>query len=386
MPDADPRAGVLTKRALVTVSHAVERAALADGVGADTVVFALFQRLPYFERERAVYARIARRAAVTVVGMVDSGRPDLPHGVTPVLLRPGESLAREWSVVVLSPTFGASVVAHDLDEVDPQAATVERARLFSGRWGLRRDEAYAEIVRLRDAMGDRLPPAVRRKVDRVLASVETPAAVDVECRAEAALRHVAAKLDAARDRAAPPPAAVDPDTGLDTPAGIAAWLGDATDTVPLGLLLVAVDDPAAVEHRHGPRVRMHTEQNIADLLRDGLRPLDRAVRLGPGEFLVVQPAVPAAELTERSRRLERRLAALHTTYPFVDLHPRTTTLLTRRRPLPLRRLRAQLREVAAVTWWPPSQGSLLLPLAPRPRAVPRSAADFPEGRVARPVR
>src|SRR5689334_16051180 len=139
MPDADPRAGVLSKRALVTASHAVERAALAEGAGADTVVFALFQRLPYFDRERVLYAKIARRAAVTVVGMVDSGLPDLPHGVTPVLLRPDEPMAREWSVAVLSPTFGASVVAQDLDEVDPQAATVERARLFSGRWGLRRD-------------------------------------------------------------------------------------------------------------------------------------------------------------------------------------------------------------------------------------------------------
>ncbi|MET9002279.1 DICT sensory domain-containing protein [Amycolatopsis sp. Hca4] len=376
MPDAHSRAGVLSKRALVTASHAVERAALADGTGEDTVVFALFQRLPYFEREREVYSRIARRAAVTVVGMVDSGRPDLPHGVTPVLLRPDEPMAREWSVAVLSPTFGASVVAQDLDEVDPQAATVERARLFHGRWGLRRDEAYAEVVRLRDAMGDRLPPAVRRRVDEVLASVETPAAVDVESRAEAALRHVAVKLDEARDRALPPPAtgpAVDPETGLDTPAGMAPWLGDATDTVPLGLVLVAVDDLAAVERRHGPRVRMHTEQNIADLLREGLRPLDRAVRLGPREFLVVQPAVPAADLTERSRRLERRLAALHTTYPFVELHPRTTTLLTRRRPLPLQRLRAQLREVPEVALWPPSQGSL--PLPPKPRPVPmRSGA------------
>lgn len=370
MPDVSPaRAGVLSKRALVTASHAVERAALAEGAGADTVVFALFQRLPYFEREREVYARIARQAAVTVVGMVDAGRPDLPHGVTPVLLRPDESLAREWSVAVLSPTFGASVVAQDLDDVDPRATSVEAARLFRGRWGLRRDEAYAEVVRLRDALGDRLPPSVRRTVGEVLASVDAPAAVDVESRAEAALRHVAARLEEVGARAAVPPSgpAVDPQTGLDTLAGITAWLGDATDTVPLGLVLVTVDDLTAVERRHGDRVRMHTEQNIADLLRDGLRPLDRAVRLGPGEFLVVQPAVTAGELTDRSLRLERRLAALHATYPFVDLHPRTTTMLTRRRPLPLQSLRTQLRRVPATTLWPPSQGSLPLPMPAGPR-------------------
>ncbi len=365
MPDvSSARAGVLSKRALVTASHAVERAALAEGTGADTVVFALFQRLPYFEREREMYARIARTAAVTVVGMVDAGRPDLPHGVTPVLLRPDESMAREWSVAVLSPTFGASVVAQDLDDVDPQATSVESARLFRGRWGLRRDEAYAEIVRLRDALGDRLPPAVRHKVGEVLASVAAPAAVDVESRAEAALRHVASRLEALSPAAAGP---VDAETGLATLAGITPWLGDATDTVPLGLVLVTVDDLTAVERRHGNRIRMHTEQNIADLLRDGLRPLDRAVRLGPGEFLVVQPVVGPDELTDRSLRLERRLAALHATYPFVDLHPRTTTMLTRRRPLPLNTLRSRLRHIPATTLWPPSQGSL--PIAPRSPAT-----------------
>jgi DICT domain-containing protein/GGDEF domain-containing protein len=372
MPDvSSARAGVLSKRALVTASHAVERAALAEGTGADTVVFALFQRLPYFEREREVYARIARTAAVTVVGMVDSGRPDLPHGVTPVLLRPDEGMAREWSVAVLSPTFGASVVAQDLDDVDPQATSVESARLFRGRWGLRRDEAYAEVVRLRDALGDRLPPAVRRKVGEVLASVEAPAAVDVESRAEAALRHVADRLDALRPPSEGP---VDPETGLATLAGITPWLGDATDTVPLGLVLVTVDDLTAVERRHGNRIRMHTEQNIADLLRDGLRPLDRAVRLGPGEFLVVQPAVGPDELTDRSLRLERRLAALHATYPFVDLHPRTTTMLTRRRPLPLHTLRNRLRHVPATTLWPPSQGSL--PIESRGPAVRNGAGAW----------
>src|SRR3954447_17025974 len=117
MPTEAPRAGVLTKRALVIASHAVEQAALADGGLADAVVIAMFQRLPYFEREYEVYARIARRAAVTVVGMVATTRPDLPPGTIPVLLDPAEELAREWSVAVLPPTFGATVVAHDLDRV-----------------------------------------------------------------------------------------------------------------------------------------------------------------------------------------------------------------------------------------------------------------------------
>ncbi len=144
-------------------------------------------------------------------------------------------------------------------------------------------------------------------------------------------------------------------------AGIAGWLGASTDTVPLGLILITVDDLTEVGRRHGDRVRMHTEQNIADLIREDLRPLDQAVRLGTGEFLLVQPALGSADLTERSLRLERRLGALHATYPFVDLHPRTTTMLTRKRPLPVHSLRAQLKQVPTAALWPPSHGMLPSP-------------------------
>ncbi len=45
MTDGEARAGVLS-------SHAVERAALAEGTDENLVVLVLFQRLPYFERER----------------------------------------------------------------------------------------------------------------------------------------------------------------------------------------------------------------------------------------------------------------------------------------------------------------------------------------------
>ncbi len=69
MPDATA-VQRLTKRTLVTISHAIERSALAAAEDGPMVVIALFQRLPYFERERRVYERIAGRAAATVVGLV----------------------------------------------------------------------------------------------------------------------------------------------------------------------------------------------------------------------------------------------------------------------------------------------------------------------------
>jgi GGDEF domain-containing protein len=357
----------------VIASHAVERAALAGSRGEPSVVIAMFQRLPYFEREREVYARIAELATTTVVGLVDAGRPDLPHGVVPVLLREDEALAREWSVVVLTPTFGATVVAQDLEDVDDTGGSIEASRLFHGRWGFRRDEAYAEVVRLRDALGDRLSPATRSAVDDVLRRVTGPAAVQTESRAEAALRHVTGRLDRQRDdllrlreQAEDEQQNLrDPLTWLHTPEAMEAWLGtSAPGILPLGLIFARIEELADLEELHGSRACVHTEINIAELLREDLRPVDRAVRLSKTEFLVVRPALSEAELSEAGRHLARRLAALRDSYPFVEVTPAVSTTLTRSRPLPVRALGTQLDDP-----WTTCTGTL------RPTFVPDDQVD-----------
>ncbi|GAA3990007.1 hypothetical protein GCM10022247_05780 [Allokutzneria multivorans] len=357
--DPPPRSGVLTKRALVLASHAVERAALASG-GQDMLVIAMFQRLPYFERERRVYTELAALASCTVVGLVDRVRPDLPHGVAPVLLREGEELAREWSVVVLSPTFGAAVVAHDLERVEARASSLESARLFEGRWGLRRDEAYAEAVRLRDALGDRLPPSARAGLDRVLRSVVEDPASEVELRTEAIVRHLLSQLERTRTNYLDLREKVDADrgfgrdpwTGLHSSGTLAPWLGlSAPDTLPLGLALVRVHDLVGMEAQRGARTAMHTENNIADVLRREQRRQDRAFRLSKTEFLLVQPGVSEPALTATGRRLADRIGtALADSYPFVGVTAEVATVISTSRPLPLDRLRESLTENA-----PPGQ-------------------------------
>ncbi|MEU5940464.1 DICT sensory domain-containing protein [Micromonospora sp. NPDC047548] len=92
----------MTKRNLVTVSHAIEQAALATAEDGPLVVIALFQRLPYFARERARYERIATGAAVTVVGLVGEPPSGLPAGAYGVALDEAGELAREWTVVALT--------------------------------------------------------------------------------------------------------------------------------------------------------------------------------------------------------------------------------------------------------------------------------------------
>ncbi|MEC3981490.1 DICT sensory domain-containing protein [Amycolatopsis sp. H20-H5] len=350
---ASARAGLLTKRALVIASHAVEHAALSDVGLEQAVVIAMFQRLPYFEREREVYARIAQRAKATVVGMVDRSRPDLPPGVTPVLLSADEQLASEWSVAVLSPTFGASVVAQDLAEVEDQVTSLEAARLFDGRWGFRRDESYAEIVRLRDALGDRLPPPVRAAIDSTLRSVVLPAATEVEVRTEAALRHLAGRLVEQRSGYATLRQEVaqekgygrDPWTGLHTLGSLPGWLGiSAPGTLALGLTLLRVTELPWLAARLGSQVSMHTEINIADALHAEIRTCDQAVRVSKDEFLLVQPAVSGAEANNTARTVLDRLEELGETYPFVRLSGTAAVTVSADRPLPLNRLRSQLRE------------------------------------------
>ncbi|MET0132922.1 MAG: DICT sensory domain-containing protein [Kibdelosporangium sp.] len=360
------RAGLLTKRSLVIASHAIEQAALAETSTESAVVLAMFQRLPYFEREHGVYAKIAARALVTIVGMVDTSRPDLPHGITPILLRSDEALAREWSVVVLSSRFGASVVAQDLEDVNPDAVSLESSRLFHGRWGLRRDEAYAETVRMRDLLGDRLPPAVRRQIDQILASAEEPPAVEVEQRAEAVVRGLVARLQRQRDEAARIAEADeqgrghdrDPDTGLHTSAAITPWLGASADTVALGLVLLRISALQNVGERYGIRAGIHTGQNIADLIKSELRPVDRAVRLSATDFLLIKPAVSQEMLATTAGRVVERINELRFTYPFVETHCTSTRLLTRRRPLPLAAMRSQLELTVGHYEWPPANGNL----------------------------
>jgi hypothetical protein len=122
------------KRMLVEISHTIERFALAAEPGSPLVVIAMFQKLSYFAREVDVYREIAARDAVTVVGLAEDFPPELPPGVRHALLGATDPLAREWSVTVLGPKGGATLVAVDQESLDPHARTIEEGRRFRGSW------------------------------------------------------------------------------------------------------------------------------------------------------------------------------------------------------------------------------------------------------------
>lgn len=342
----------LTKRTLVTVSHALEQAALAAAEDGPMVVFALFQRLPYFERERRLYERIASRAAATVVGLVAGEDPGMPAGAYPVLLDEKEELAREWTVVVLTPRFGAVLVAHDLEEVEPGAATLESGRLFEARTGLRRDDALHEVLRLRNQLGDRLPADALAAVDAVVERVRDLPATPGESRADAVLRLLTARaerdhtrLRTGRHRAGTaPPQPGTGDTDLAGEPGMRRWAGaegvTASGVLPVAVLAVRVVH--AESGQDGPIGRTATRQQQAavELLLRRLRPGDRANKVGENDFLLFLPALPHDDAVAFAYSLAGDFA--ETRGSFLSATVTVALTVTRRRPLPVDELRQAL--------------------------------------------
>jgi hypothetical protein len=343
----------LTKRTLVTVSHAIEQAALAAAEDGPMVVIALFQRLPYFEREREVYERIAARATVTVMGLVTDQTTAVPAGAHMVELDEKEDLAREWTVVVLTPRFGAVLVAHDQEEIEPGAATIESGRVFRSRYVHRRDDALHEVLRLRGHLADRLPPSAVSALDAVVDRVRELPATPGESRADAALRLFAeqAERDHARLRAARRQRTDDDGTGLPAAAGVHRWAGSsgvtASGVLPVGVLAVRITHGTDQADQFLGRTAARQQEAAIGLLVGRLGAADRATKVGDGEYLLFLPGRSYDDTVRFAYGLGQDLAAAAGHNAFLTGTTVTVALtVTRRRPLPVEELREAARWAA----------------------------------------
>jgi hypothetical protein len=344
----------LTKSTLVTVSHAIERAALASAEDGPMTVFALFQRLPYFERERAVYERIARVAATTVIGMVGAKPSDLPPGSWALVLDEDDDLAREWTVAVLTPRFGAVLVARDREEVDEAAATMESGRVFDGWWRFRRDDALHEVLRLRAALANRLPPEAQAGIDDVVERVRHLPATPGETRADAAVRLVVdrARRDRARlheqRRTAGP--AQNPAAVLTGDADMRRWSGadevTATGILPVAVLGIQVRHAEPLSEHLGRGAAARRAETVISTVTSRLRPVDRATRLAEDEFLLMLPSMGHDEAVELAYRIAADVAAAAQRNPFLNATASVALTVTRQRPLPVDRVREAVRWAA----------------------------------------
>lgn len=342
----------LSKTTLVTISHAIERAGLTAAEDGPMLVVALFQRRAYFDREAAVYAELARRATATVVGVVgDPGGPP-PPGVQLVQLDEQEALAREWSVIVLTPRFGAVLVARDLEQIDPAARTLESGRLFDSWWRLRRDDALHEALRLRRLLGARLTRQTAAAFDTVLDRVrEVPAAAG-ESRAEATVRLLVAAVGSGhgtirelRNRLDTMPAGAQvPDAGF-----LRDWTSDggttASGTLPVALIGVRVTSSDSALRRAGRGSAGPEMVGVLQVLQDARQPVDRLVRVDADEFLLVMPSRSFTDATAVAHRIGRAIAGLAEQFPFVPVRAHCIVTVTRERPLPTEELRKALVSV-----------------------------------------
>lgn len=341
------------KRMLVEISHAIERFALAAEPDEPLLVIAMFQRLSYFEREAGVYRDIAGRGAVTLVGLVEDFPPQLPKGVRHALLGESDPLAREWSVTVLGPHGGATLVAVDSETVDPAAHTLEEGRRFRGHWSFRRDDAYREALRLREHLP--LSGDTRGRIDRVLQAVlavpepaeetwwDTPLrflvdrlddTVNERATVQARLDDTVAHLDEVAER--------DARTGLLTPAFLQRWTSGLGPGLPIGLVLLRVPGLGELRSRYGLRAELAVMTGVSRTVQGLLTRSDRLVQLSREDFLIVLPSWPAEHVHGLCDEVCARVGRLDQQFPFVPLPATGAAIVTREQPLPIDRLIAQV--------------------------------------------
>lgn len=340
------------KRMLVEISHAIERFAVAADPGDPLVVIAMFQKHPYFAREVAVYREIAARGCVTLVGLAEDVAPEMPAGVAHALVAANDPLAREWSLTVLGPKGGATLVATDLESLDPSARTIEEGRRFRGWWSFRRSDAYPQVLRLRAQLV--MPDEVAAQIDVVLRAVlDHPEPTrqdwwDVPLRffgdrMDGVLREhdaAVAALDTIRDDAAER----DPRTGLYTTAYLERWTrGLGSGTLPIGLVLLRVFGAASLRGQYGVRAELAVLQGLREAVGGMLHSTDRLIRLGLEDFLVVLPSWPDDEVLRLCDEVCTRVAGLDQVYPFVALPAVAAATVTREQPLPVQRLIREVR-------------------------------------------
>lgn len=356
----------MAKQSLVAVSHAIERAALAAAGDEPSVVIALFQRMEHFERERIVYGQLVEAGIRVAVGFCDESPHDVPEGVEVIALDPAEALVDEWSVVALSRSAGAYLVATDQHRFDQKLRNREMSRVFLTRWGFSHVQTGVELARIRLTLGYRLSAGTREFIDGLLAEAmpagggvagsggtqqelwSTTAAFHLAermYRARAGSARLRAQLaDAHGAVAARSAATVDPQSGLPTGDFLHRWSGRSGGETPLpvGLALFELD---AVTRADDDRAAYHVARKISAALTQPLGPVDAAVRLGGRTFLVVVPGASEMHLARIADDVVEQLALASDGYPGIPLVGEVATVVTRQRPLPLNDLHQALERL-----------------------------------------
>ncbi|WP_204103367.1 MULTISPECIES: DICT sensory domain-containing protein [Spirulina sp. CCY15215] len=132
--------GVYYKNTLIALCHALEDFILETE--SKPIAIAAFQRGKWYLKEADRYGEIAAKASdIAILATPDSNWADHPtsqkENLFLVDLSPGDPVAQEWHLMILSPTYTAMVLCQELSDSDYGEAGVpdnDLERKFYGFW------------------------------------------------------------------------------------------------------------------------------------------------------------------------------------------------------------------------------------------------------------
>jgi len=374
-PARGARAAPATKRALVVLSHAMERAfdavddapqatpplpgsALGSAPGSAPapmpgLVLGLFQQREFFDIEADRYAALAAAGHTIVVGFAGS-LDGLPPGVHGVSFPEHDDRARDWVLVTVRDAYASALVARDAFDLCAGERTLQASRLFDADWTFHRDAALeharAQLERLVADLPTMVAQDARAHLDASAARPASPA----ERRLAAAANHLISSLNAGHHRAlalrmelesTQTLAERDQLTGLNNRHFLERFLGGADRPAELLTLLVDVDDLKRVNDTHGHAAGDAVLSAVAAGLREHSRPGDVIVRWGGDEFLLLLPGAGRDGSLALAERLAVSVRAVRPSPPWEEI-PLSVSIgvsATRRTELPLAQLDAALQ-------------------------------------------
>jgi len=345
------------KRALVVLSHAMERA-FEQPSGVDEppgLVLGLFQRREFFDREAERYAALAA-AGHTVIVAFQGSVDGLPAEVHAVTLDEGDPRATRWVLALVRGAYATALVATDSRDLATGELSLEASRLFNARWTFRRLAAVSDARAELQSLAADLPVAVAAQAAAVLDATEALPSSLVEERLAAAADHLVGSVEAGHRRTTRLRSELestqclaerDQLTGLHNRHFLERYLGDDDRPADLLTLLIDVDDLKPLNDTYGHAAGDAVLTAVGNVLRAHSRSGDVIVRWGGDEFLMLVPEVEGAGGLAFAERLAAAVRITRPAAPWAHLSVSVSigVCTTRRTPLPLERLDAALYEV-----------------------------------------